>query len=202
MNEINSIKRAYFNKLADEWQNRQVSENKIQKFISLISFKRGQCILDIGCGTGILAPLLNKIVNPGGLVLEMDFAQQMVLRAKQKFNISGVYFLAGNGETLPFSSGSFNHVICFASFPHFENKGQALGEIHRVLKVRGSLSIVHLMGSKELEELHQKIGGPIAEDLLPEKNKLQQMLRHAGFHDIYAIDKPEIFLAKAIKERD
>lgn len=192
-------KKEYFNNLAGEWETREINETKIRYALSMVFIKPGDFILDIGCGTGVLISYLTGMVNSNGVIIEIDFAKEMLDKAKQKYSSSNIHFIAADGEKLPVVSKRFNHIICFASFPHFENKENTLKEFFRTLLPSGNLSIIHLMGSKELNLFHHKIAGPIAYDFLPQNDELRKLLSNAGFHNIYISDEPDLFFTRAEK---
>ena len=102
-------------------------------------------------------------------------------------------------EMLPFHSGHFDHVICFAFFPHIENKIKNLKEIISVLKKGGLLSLFHLMGSSELNARHAVIGGTVSLDILPPAHETRELMEIAGFRNIDIEDKPEIYFASGEK---
>lgn len=199
MKRMITQKREYFNNLAGEWEAHEFNETKIKHALSMVPIIPGDFVLDVGCGTGVLVSFLKGLVNPDGVIIEIDFAQAMLGKAKQKYNFSNIHFIAADGETLPVLSKRLNHIICFASFPHFENKENTLQGFFRVLSPSGTLSIIHLMGSKELNLFHHKIGGPIENDFLPHDDELRKLMTNAGFHAISIRDEPELFFANAVK---
>lgn len=103
-------------------------------------------VLDIGCGTGTF---LAKCIA-GGLNIEgtgVDMAYNMIMYAKRKAESIGkdgwdLSFAVGDAEHLPFQSGYFDMVTCSNSFHHYPNQFQAIKEMHRVLKDKGTLVIV------------------------------------------------------------
>ena len=50
-----------------------------------------------------------------------------------------------------------------------------------VLKNKGSLSVVHFLPAARINEIHSKVGGPIAHDHLPDIQELVNTLSGNGF---------------------
>jgi SAM-dependent methyltransferase len=64
--------------------------------LNLLSAKPGEKIIDLGCGSGEVTLVLDKIVKqaPGGLVVAVDYSESMVLRITLEIapRSDGVYF--------------------------------------------------------------------------------------------------------------
>ena len=56
---MNKIKE-FFNNIADEWTNDLDDINKIESLLDELHINKGDSVLDVGCGKGIITPLLNK----------------------------------------------------------------------------------------------------------------------------------------------
>ena len=105
-------------------------------FMSFISLKLSDVILEIGCGTGrITIPLSKKCKK----IIGVDFSDRMLALAEKKS--------AGHKNIelrkldvrrkLPFKNATFDKVVCPLAINHIENLDLFFGEIHRVLKRNG-----------------------------------------------------------------
>lgn len=92
-------------------------------------------LLEVGGGTGRIAALLAPLV--GQLVIS-DLSAPMLDRARSKAICCPVQALA---ERLPFPDGSYDRVLVVDALHHFENQGQALAELVRVVKPGGRLVV-------------------------------------------------------------
>src|SRR5262245_45255619 len=79
----------------------------------------GAAILDVGCGTGILAEKLLATTN--AVVRGVDLSPGMVQHAEERCRRYGdrARFVIGDSEHLPFPDSSFDVVTCCHSFHHY-----------------------------------------------------------------------------------
>jgi len=196
-------KKDFFNSMAAGWDEKFYSPELIQRLDEMVvsfGLSRGDYILDVGCGTGGLIPSILKAVGPSGEIQAIDFAGEMVKRARKKFEgHTNVSIKCASVEDIPFDALSFDHVLCFGCFPHFDHKEKALNEMHRVLKQDGKLFIAHALSSEELKAHHQG-AAPVANDILPEEPEMKKMMAEAGFKNISIVDKAKCYICQGAKD--
>lgn len=96
--------------------------------------RRGESILDIACGTGVVARLAEQRGHTGRLVgIDLNTAMLAVARAKS----STVEWVDGSALDLPFNANSFDVVLCQLGLQFFPDRPLALKEMVRVLKPGG-----------------------------------------------------------------
>jgi len=100
----------------------------------------GQCVLDVACGTGIVARLAATRVGPAGKVAGLDFNADMIAmaRANTSAGAAPVEWKQGDAQALPFEDGSFDRVYCQQGLQFFPDKVRALREMRRVLAPGGT----------------------------------------------------------------
>jgi ubiquinone/menaquinone biosynthesis C-methylase UbiE len=141
----------------------------------------GQTVLEPGCGTGRLTRILADRVGPQGRVLAMDISPQMVQMARAKVGgLSNVHLRCASMESCALPCGEVDLVFCHQVFPHFDDQERAAEIISRCLRPCGRLVILHLISSREINDLHRKAGTAVAQDMLPEAEKIRRILDRVG----------------------
>lgn len=99
----------------------------------------GQRVLDVACGTGVLAREVLSRVGPGGQVAGLDPSPGMLAVAARR--APGVEWREGVAESLPFPDRSFDAVVSQFGLMFFADRAQALREMLRVLAPGGRLAV-------------------------------------------------------------
>jgi ubiquinone/menaquinone biosynthesis C-methylase UbiE len=191
----------YFDQLAPTWDKEPTQEKRecLNNIIKELGIKPGYCVLDIGSGTGVLLPFLIAELGEEGKIVALDFSAEMLGQAKAKTFQSIVDFAQADVIALPLADNSADLAMCNSVFPHFNDKAKALMEIARVLRNNGRLAICHTMSREMINQLHQSIGGAVANDLLPHEFQLRELLKQAGLRISYFEDNPKRYLVIAEK---
>ena len=170
----------------------------------------GERVLDVACGTGIVARLANKRVGNEGSVTGLDINPGMLAVARS-LDDSIDWHQAG-AEAMPLPDDSFDVVLCQLSLQFMEDKPAALKEMHRVLEPGGRF-ILNLPGpagpvfSRLAGAMERHIGAEAADFVmqvfsLNDPDELRPLLRDAGFlqvvvktaEKVFSLPPPEEFL--------
>ena len=191
----------YFDQLAPSWDKELTPERlmSLGKIVKELGIKPGDYVLDIGSGTGVLVPFLVAELGGEGKIVALDFSMEMLAQAKAKNFPPTVRFARADVVAIPLADNSMDLAVCSSAFPHFSHKAKALKEIVRVLKNNGRLVICHTMSRETLNQLHQSIGGAVANDLLPDESQLGEMMKQARLKLTRFEDGPERYLVIAEK---
>jgi SAM-dependent methyltransferase len=104
----------------------------------------GDQVLDVACGTGIVARQSAPLVGSSGKVTGLDADHNMLLAAK-KFadceGLSSIEWHHGDAASIPLETGKYDVVVCQQGLQFFPDKQQALLEIFRVLISGGRVAL-------------------------------------------------------------
>jgi ubiquinone/menaquinone biosynthesis C-methylase UbiE len=96
-------------------------------------------VLDVACGTGIVARGAVARVGDHGRVVGLD-ATEAMLTVAQRIE-SRVEWHVGDAVDLPFDSGSFDAVICQSGLMFFPDQVAAVREMWRMLRPGGRVAV-------------------------------------------------------------
>ena len=165
-----------------------------QRFVEQLTLVAGQRVLDVACGTGIVARLVASRVAPGRVV-GMDLNEGMLEVARRIGDADAlpVEWLAGDAMALPFQS-CFDVVLCQQGLQFVPDRNAALASMRRALvpggilglNVFGSPSLFHAalargMANAGAAEAARLCLAPFG---LSDREELLALLDAAGFADI------------------
>jgi SAM-dependent methyltransferase len=99
----------------------------------------GQRVLDVACGTGILARALAERVGPRGAVVGLDVNPAMLDVARRV--APGIEWRQGEAERLPFPDKSFDAALCQFGLMFFRDRHAAIREMMRVVRPGGRVAV-------------------------------------------------------------
>jgi SAM-dependent methyltransferase len=103
----------------------------------------GERVLDVACGTGLIARLAAERVGAAGSVAGVDIAPDMidVARAAPAPTAPVIEWHVADAASLPVPDASVDVVLCQMGLMFMEDKLAALGEMRRVLVPGGRVAI-------------------------------------------------------------
>jgi ubiquinone/menaquinone biosynthesis C-methylase UbiE len=112
------------------------------ELVELAALRPGERVLDVACGTGIVAKLAAGRVGSSGSVVGIDINPAMLAVAGAADpDAPSVEWVEASADALPLADGSFDVALCQMGFQFFPDRPTALREIGRVLAVGGRLLI-------------------------------------------------------------
>jgi ubiquinone/menaquinone biosynthesis C-methylase UbiE len=162
--------------------------------LSLAAPQAGERVLDVACGTGIVARQAAPLAGAEGQVVGLDMNPAMlgVARAVPAPAGATISWQEGNAMALPFPDGVFDLVLCQHGLQFFPDRAMAVREMRRVLKPGGrALGIVlqalprHPVFEALMESVARRLALPLSAVTIPfalsDADELASLYKAAGF---------------------
>jgi demethylmenaquinone methyltransferase/2-methoxy-6-polyprenyl-1,4-benzoquinol methylase len=174
-------------------------KRSVDVFVRRWGIRRGQHVLEPGCGAGRLTAVLARQTGPTGRVVAFDSSREFIRVAEQRGLPVQVSLHQARVQAFPLSPAEFDHIVCFNVFPHLLPPAAVTRRLAAALKPGGFFWIAHTCSRSFVNAVHR--GGPasIRDHLLPAPGKLTRLLRSAGLDEIEIEDAPGHFFARAAR---
>jgi SAM-dependent methyltransferase len=168
--------------------------------LEMVPAQRGERVLDVATGPGVVAVAAARLVGPTGRVLATDLVPEwepLVAEGAAAAGVDNVAFRAMDGGALDFPDGSFDVAYCQFGLMFVPQPVQALREMRRVLRPGGRLGVVvwstedkalcfavlnrHLRGVVPPAPPGQELPTPLS---LGEPGLVEGLVSSAGFGDV------------------
>jgi ubiquinone/menaquinone biosynthesis C-methylase UbiE len=166
--------------------------------IECAALQQGERVLDLACGTGLLARLAAVRVGPRGTVtgLDINAAMLTVARAAEAQAGATIGWVEGSAVAMDFPDTAFDVIVCQQGLQFFPDREAAVREMLRVL-VRGGRIVLSVWKSPSPynaavgDALERFVGADIAARYragrlrgVPDAATLRDMMHDAGFHAV------------------
>jgi len=110
------------------------------------ALQSGQQVLDVACGTGIVARQAAPLVGAQGQIVALDMNPTMlaVARALPAPAGAAIVWHEGNALALPFPDHTFDVVLCQHGLSFFPDRAAAVRDMRRVLRPGGRAAVIVL----------------------------------------------------------
>lgn len=172
--------------------------------IGLATLRPGERVLDVACGTGVVARLASQQVGPNGTVAGLDINPGMLSVARSTTLPEGsIEWYEASAESMPLPDEAFDVVLCQLSLQFMPDKLTALQEMRRVLvhdgrmllNVPGSAGLIFAILADAMERrISTEAAGFVRQVFsLNDTSELEQLTREAGFRNVTVHDDSKIF---------
>lgn len=150
--EHHEANRAFYDRISAsyDWLADANERSARQAGLGLLDLQPGECVLEVGFGTGNEILDMANLVGPQGKVAGIDISSGMLAVAKGKVDQAApptpVDLRVADARTLPFEAGTFDAAYASFTLELFpeEDLPTVLAEIRRVLKKGGRLAAVSM----------------------------------------------------------
>lgn len=151
----------------------------------------GDRVLDIACGTGIVARLAKERLGDDAYVVGVDLSPDMLAVARTV--APGIHWREGSASALPLRDEErFDAVVCQQGLQFFADKAAAAAQMRRALVPGGKLAVATWRSDdeipffRELRRVAERHLGGIADQRYSfgDAGPLETLLRDAGFHEV------------------
>ena len=163
--------------------------------IRVAALRLGERVLDVACGTGVVARLASQQVGDTGTVAGLDVNPGMLAVARSATPPdASIEWYEASAEAMPLPDASVDVVLCQMGLQFMPDKHAALREMWRVL-VRGGRLILNVPGPTPRlftimrEALARHVDAETAGFVdyvfsLHDTAEIQNLINGAGFHDV------------------
>ncbi len=179
----------------EEWFVPAVFAPLAREVVARTEIAPGARVLDVACGTGIVARTVAPRLGPEGRVAGLDFSPAMLSVARRAAPAGGLSFdwHEGSALDLPFTDGVFDVVFCQMGLQFFPDRARAIAEMHRVLAPGGRVVLTtwrgldrHPFPAALARVVQERVGSPALgmPFVLGDPAIVADLLRQAGFSDV------------------
>ncbi|MDR0993069.1 MAG: class I SAM-dependent methyltransferase [Verrucomicrobiota bacterium] len=173
-------------------------EARLERLRDRLGALDGKCVVEPGCGAGVLTVRLAEWVGADGHVWAFDSSEGMLSHARRfTEEFPQVLVEQADAETVEMEEGSWDLILCFRFYPHLKNPRPFLQKCRRALATDGQLVIANLEGSARLNEIHGR-HAVMQGDIMPDAETLKRQLEADRWMVMEAIDEEDEFFLRAV----
>lgn len=172
------------------WQQQLWAAQK--RLLEQVNFQKGEKVLDISCGTGLVTFPIAEAVGSEGEIVGIDLSEGMLEKAAkeaEKNGFSNISFKHMDAEVLDLPNDSFDVAINSLGLMYYPNPDEAIKEMYRVVKP-GGRAVVLVWGRRSAcgwAELFPIVDRRVESDVCPlffqlgTGNLLEKTFKSSGF---------------------
>ncbi|MBD1898910.1 methyltransferase domain-containing protein [Trichocoleus sp. DQ-A3] len=162
--------------------------------LEFVPIQKGDKILDVATGTGLVAIPAAQKVGSEGNVIGIDMSPGMLHQARVKVEaacLQNIELIEADAESINFNDGSFDAIFCCEAIILFTDIPASLKKWYRFLKTGGFVAFTCPPETAYLGDVYRTICARILGISLPHiletlgtPEKCRDLLQQAGFRDI------------------
>lgn len=162
-----------------------------EDLVRLVDVGPTDVVLDVACGTGIVARLAKESTGPAGRVVGIDVNPAMIDVARSR--APDIEWRVGDAASLPVTeNGGFSVVLCQQGLQFFPDHMAALAEMRRTLAPGGRLAVSTWRSDEEMPVLRslraiaERHVGRVSDrrHSFSDGDELQRSVMRAGFSNV------------------
>jgi ubiquinone/menaquinone biosynthesis C-methylase UbiE len=166
-----------------------------EAYLDALGIAPGEQVLDLGCGTGVVARAAARRVGPNGRVVALDPSPVMLTVGREIAEREGlldrIEFRTGDARALAFPESTFDVVLAITALSHTTDAERALPELLRVARPGGRIGIFDIDNPSWIiahpdQDLTRRIG--VVASMIPTDGwlgrRLPGLLEAAGVEDV------------------
>jgi ubiquinone/menaquinone biosynthesis C-methylase UbiE len=169
-----------------------------ERLVELVDVSSGSLVLDIACGTGVVARFAARLAGEKGSVTGVDLGEPTLEVARSipaAGNAAPITYIQSDAASLPLADDTFDVVLCQQGLQFFPDRMRALAEMHRAMKPQGRIALAtwkdieHSPFAAVADSTAVHIGPEAGEMLrspfaLSDADELRGLVVAAGFNEV------------------
>jgi ubiquinone/menaquinone biosynthesis C-methylase UbiE len=169
---------------------------RLEKIVEHGKINRGDAVLDVGSGTGILIPLIKKYEPRWICACDLSAAMLEQLNSKKYLDVETI---VADARDLRLPASSIDVVFINACYGNIVDKPGAFSNLSRMMTPQGRMVISHPLGKAFIRSMRERATFPV--DAFPEKPEAESLFMPFGFEIETFIDEPNLYILVALKCR-
>jgi ubiquinone/menaquinone biosynthesis C-methylase UbiE len=170
---------------------------RLEKIVEQGRINRGDTVLDVGSGTGILIPIIKKYEPRWIYACDLSAAMLEELKRKKYPNVETI---VADVRDLRLPGSSIDVVFINACYGNIVDKPGAFSNLSRMMTPQGRMVISHPLGKSFIRSMRETASFPL--DAFPDKPEAESLFRPFGFEIETFIDEPNLYILVATLKPD
>jgi len=165
---------------------------RLEKIVAHGRINKGDTVLDVGSGTGILIPIIEKYKPRRIYACDLSAAMLEQLNSKKYPDVETIQ---GDVRDLRLPGSSIDVVFINACYGNIADKAGAFANIGQMMRAGGRMVISHPLGKSFIPSRRPRASFPL--DDFPEKPEAERLFKPFGFEIETFIDEPKLYILVA-----